>query len=231
MLRKKGFTLIELLVVIAIIAVLMGILMPALQRVKKQGYAVVCRNNFKSIGLAAQMYADDNRYLVPRGLIQADDEAWFQLFMPYLAQKPTTAGDYRTVDIYRCKSYPNKQQTVCYVINGWGFTSETDMTGHEEQSPTKIINLKRAYETIYLTDNEYIENVTPIITEAYQDGIETCDVRKIDDLAYNFDGEINGNRRVPLDRHSRGSNILYMDGSVGHLEADEITIEKFRTHN
>jgi len=57
--RKKGFTLIELLVVIAIIAVLMAILMPALQRVKKQARAIICKNNLGQYGLASKMYLGD----------------------------------------------------------------------------------------------------------------------------------------------------------------------------
>jgi prepilin-type N-terminal cleavage/methylation domain-containing protein len=58
--KKKGFTLIELLVVIAIIAVLMGILMPALGRVRKQARAVACQANLKHWGLIFKMYTDDN---------------------------------------------------------------------------------------------------------------------------------------------------------------------------
>jgi len=57
--KKKGFTLIELLVVIAIIAILMSILMPALQRVKRQARTVVCRKNLSQYGLASRMYLDD----------------------------------------------------------------------------------------------------------------------------------------------------------------------------
>ena len=57
---SRGFTLIELLVVIAIIAVLMGILMPALSRVREQGKRAACLSNLKQLTLSWIMYADDN---------------------------------------------------------------------------------------------------------------------------------------------------------------------------
>ena len=58
--RKIGFTLIELLVVIAIIALLMAILMPALNRAREQGKRATCLSNLKQLTLAWIMYADDN---------------------------------------------------------------------------------------------------------------------------------------------------------------------------
>jgi prepilin-type N-terminal cleavage/methylation domain-containing protein/prepilin-type processing-associated H-X9-DG protein len=58
--KHKAFTLIELLVVIAIIALLMGILMPALQRVREQAKEIVCRSNLKQYGVGITMYTGDN---------------------------------------------------------------------------------------------------------------------------------------------------------------------------
>jgi len=58
--KRNGFTLIELLVVIAIIAILMAILLPALNRVKEQGQRAVCLSNVKQLTLAWIMYANEN---------------------------------------------------------------------------------------------------------------------------------------------------------------------------
>ncbi len=58
--KSRGFTLIELLVVIAIIAILMAILMPALNRVREQGKRAVCLSNLKQLALSWIMYADEN---------------------------------------------------------------------------------------------------------------------------------------------------------------------------
>ncbi len=64
--KRKGFTLVELLVVIAIIALLMGILMPALARVRQIAFRMVCGSNLSGIGRAMLIYTNDYDYDLPR---------------------------------------------------------------------------------------------------------------------------------------------------------------------
>jgi prepilin-type N-terminal cleavage/methylation domain-containing protein len=64
--KRKGFTLVELLVVIAIIALLMGILMPALARVRQLAFRMTCGTNLSGIGKAMLLYANDNDDELPK---------------------------------------------------------------------------------------------------------------------------------------------------------------------
>ncbi len=217
--KHKAFTLIELLVVIAIIALLMAILMPALQRVKKQAKGVVCKSNLRQIGTGANLYAEEYDLFVPRGA--SGTKAWYQFFMPFLAQK-VVDNDYRNVDIYRCPSYPDKEQTVCYVVNGWEFESKTDMVGKEILRPSKLSDCIHPAQTIYLADNEdgpwrYI------IRKADDDGATRCDIWSPAHLPPS-----EGDRRVAQARHRDGCNVLFLDWHVDWVAAEDMTIGLWR---
>ena len=224
--QRRGFTLIELLVVIAIIALLMGILLPALSRARKQAKSVVCHNNLKQIGYGVNFYAENFDLFIPRGHGSATTiKPWFILFMPYLSQKPID-DDYRTVKIFRCPSYPDKKQTLGYVINGYRNPGEPGYEQSSQKEPTKLTKIRRPAQKIYLADNED-GPWRRIITSATDPGLGSNDVFRPTHLPMSEDTGISTGRRVARQRHKRGCNVLYLDWHVGYVDAEDVTKEQW----
>src|ERR1700730_17257487 len=91
--QRRAFTLIELLVVVAVIAVLVALLLPAVQKVREASNRTQCANNLKQIGLAALNYDDATKSFPqnhrPTSAAAATvRERWFTHLLPYLDQGP-----------------------------------------------------------------------------------------------------------------------------------------------
>jgi prepilin-type N-terminal cleavage/methylation domain-containing protein len=223
--RTGGFTLIELLVVIAIIALLMSILMPALQRVKQQAKTIKCLANMKQWNLFFSMYTEDNDSRFEAGIGSGHTYHWMNALRPY----------YRNDPLIRCCPTALKpiidesgqQAPVFNVFSAWGrFWGEGydeageygsyGINGWVEDPPASYTTVYENFETVnnWRTPNVKGAGYVPLFMDALRFNIfprHTDIPPEVQDLAWQGTQHM---RRICIDRHDAHISMSFLDWSA-----------------
>ena len=231
-----GFTLVELLVVIVIIGMLLGLVFPALNGVKRRGYQAKCAANLKQIGGAIMLFcADNKRWPIGDDVNATDSDPanWFHVIHPYMGG---TTNLTRSTDRQR-----QREVLVCPAVKPIGGEIQTAYSAH----PSILISapdpvglgcypaFKRPSEIILMLDGicvrlpndkfgaeEQFEGV-PDADDAFTGDKANADVPvDVDWLDYNTDWD-DANAGYPSWRHPDDSiNTLRVDGHVESMSLD-----------
>lgn len=221
-----GFSLIELLVVIGIIALLIGILLPVLAKVRGTGTAVKCMSNMRSLGQATTAYSVDNDRYLPQptaasassGLTsaQAGEALW-----------------YNALDYYLGQEHKNYSRTSTTQRNYEEFKQDPAWAELDETEPDATGRTRRNTQTIKMNDylklsnlGKFVKITSPLLPNpsrivAYVDG-QGHDTPSV---TTGNTGNASGFSATPGVvglRHEDGANITYIDGHAAH-EINEIS--------
>lgn len=218
--KGKAFTLIELLVVIAIIALLMGILMPALALVKSQVKDLIDRSNLRQWGYIFWMYTEDNeRFFM--GSARNEGEDWLPPLLPYfndvkilLCPKAKKIRYESDLPIFRAWTCNINGRTFygSYGVNGWLANSETG-DGRPVENYWKTTNIRKA------------DTVPMILDSAIADGIPFDDdepPKHEDDVQLGNVGLRDEMRRFCVNRHDENIHGAFVDLSVRKIGLKEL---------